>query len=115
MISVARFSEADQKYLNRVEIHLLRSQTMVPPPRRIDAASRPAAATYVRTLHLVATRHCARAPRHWDDQHVDEDYLEMRLRIVHQLDTTTVNNVLDCDEQECRRRNDVLTRFINEI
>lgn len=115
MTAVARFCEADNKYLNRVEICLLRSQTMVPAPRRIDAASRPAATTYVRTLHLVATRHCARAPRRWDDRHIDEDYLEMRLRIVHQLDTATVNNVLGCDEQECQRRNDVLTQFINEI
>lgn len=110
---VARFSPANNAFMNFAEMELLRSQTMLPPTKKAEL--RPSIATYIEKLFRVASLYPAKTPARWRDRQLDADYMDMRLRIVHRLQTDTVSNAENISPSECESRMVELDEFLKKM
>ena len=110
---VARFSPANNAFVNFLEMDLLRSQTMFPPTKKAEL--RPSIATYIEKLFRVASLYRAKTPAHWRDQMLEADYMDMRLRICHRLPTDTVSNAENISPSECESRTAELDEFLKKM
>lgn len=111
MTFVVRYNSDDMCIMRRLELQLLRGQTLIPAPRTVNR-NRRAVAQFVDTLSYVARHYERYVPKKWADTSLEMDYLEMRLRILHKLSTTTLDRALEYDESDCIFKKSILDKFL---
>jgi hypothetical protein len=84
------------------------------PPKTVAEQSEPFNIYHSLLLH-VATKLAAHAPTRWDDSAVETDYLEMRVRVFHQLELTSIKRKAGDTDAECARKARILQQFVNQM
>jgi hypothetical protein len=108
-------SAADLRVFRHIEFEVLSHETLVPPKlARADERGTKFAAYYA-LLTRIATDYAAQTPSKMVDAEIERDYLMMRIKIFHKLDTGAIRNLPTESEQECARKLSLLESFARTL
>jgi hypothetical protein len=96
---------------NRLEMFVLRSETI--------GATRPVGSEifikYGEMLESIARHHTGEAPHEWDDVILEDDYLVVRIKVVHGLSFVTPLVRSEQTDVDYSRRMGVIRKFLDSV